>query len=210
MDNPHRHHPGRSIDTISGRRLERLRGVLERRQTDLTLIVENVWDPHNVGAILRSADAVGIMTVHLLYTVEQPPNFRQVGKLSSASARQWLELVVHDDTGRCFASLREQGFRIYASHLTPGAATLYELEATGKTAFVVGNEHRGVSPEACALADAIYFIPMLGMVESLNVSVATAVTLYEACRQRLAAGRYAAPSLDAPSLDALLRDWARR
>lgn len=209
MQNATPGHAGRSIDTISERRKARLRGVLERRQPDLTLVIENVWDPHNVGAILRSADAVGIMTVHLLYTIEQAPNFRQVGKLSSASAKQWLELRVHDSVDRCFGALRDEGFHIYASHLTPEATTLFDLDATGKTAFVVGNEHRGVSEEACALADAIYVIPMMGMVQSLNVSVANAVTLYEACRQRRAAGLYDRPSLDAPRIDALLREWGR-
>jgi tRNA (guanosine-2'-O-)-methyltransferase len=186
-----------------------LRGVLERRQPDLTLVVENVWDPHNVGAILRSADAVGIMTVHLLYTVEEAPTFRQIGTLSSASAKQWLDLRVHDSARKCFGELREQGYRIYASHLTPQAVSLFDLDATGKTAFVLGNEHRGVSEEACALADAVYTIPMMGMVQSLNVSVANAVTLYEACRQRRAAGLYETPRIEAPRIDALLRDWAR-
>jgi tRNA (guanosine-2'-O-)-methyltransferase len=203
-------HTGRSLDTISARRRERLRAVLERRQPDLTIVLENIWDPHNVGAILRSADAVGIMTVHLLYYIEQAPDLRTIGKLSSASAKQWLTIRRHGSVEECYAALRDAGFAIHASHLTPSATSLYELDATRPTAFVIGNEHRGVSDTACALADGIFFIPMAGMVQSLNASVANAVILYEAYRQRAAAGLYAQPRLESGQLDQLLADWARK
>ncbi|HOJ05195.1 MAG TPA: RNA methyltransferase [Bacteroidota bacterium] len=199
-----------SLETITERRRERLEGVLRRRQTGLTIVLENVWDPHNVSAILRSADATGVHRVHLLYTIETPPDLVKHGKLSSASARKWLEFTVHDSVESCFAALRAEGFRIYASHLTREAISLHAIDFREPTALIVGNEHRGVSDEACAQSDGIYYIPMMGMVESLNVSVASAVSLYEGMRQRVAAGLYDAPQLDAAAFDAALRDWAQR
>ncbi|MBI5646012.1 MAG: RNA methyltransferase [Ignavibacteriae bacterium] len=200
---------GRSIDTITDTRREKLAGVLRRRQHDAALVVENVWDPHNVAAILRTADAVGIQDVHLLYHVEKLPNVRRIGKQSSASANKWLSFHVHDSVEACVAALRAGGYSICVSHLTTRSVPLYEIDATGKHAFVVGNESRGVSDELLAAADVVYHIPMMGMVQSLNVSVATAVTLYEVLRQRLTAGLYDRPA-DEERVRERLEDWARK
>ena len=199
-----------TIDTITDRRRLRFEQVLHRRQPDLVLVLENIWDPHNVSAILRSADAVGVLHVHLLYTIEKAPNLKRHGKLSSASARKWLDFTVHERTEDCFAQLRSEGFRIYASHVHDDSVSLYDLDFTESCAIVLGNENRGVSEEACALADGLYTIPMMGMVESLNVSVAAAVSLYEALRQRQQRGLYDAPRLDAHALQGKLADWAQR
>ncbi|MCB2205913.1 RNA methyltransferase [bacterium] len=199
-----------TIDTITERRKKRLESVLRRRQTGLTIVIENVWDPHNVSAILRSADAVGIRTVYLLYTIEKAPNLKRHGKQSSASAKKWLNFRVFDDTEKCFEALREEGFRIYASHLTKHAIGLHDIDFSQKTAIILGNEHRGVSEEACALSDGVYFIPMMGMVESLNVSVAAAVSLYEALRQRNEAGLYDAPQLGEHGVQETLIEWAQK
>jgi tRNA (guanosine-2'-O-)-methyltransferase len=199
-----------TLETITDRRRQRLEGVLRRRQNTLTIVLENVWDPHNVSAILRSADAVGIHTVHLLYTVEDPPNLLRHGKQSSASAKKWLETVLHSDVDSCFAALRAQDFRVYASHLTREAVGLHSIDFTQPTAIILGNENRGVSDEACERADGVYFIPMMGMVESLNVSVAAAVSLYEALRQRNAASMYDSPQLGEEMVRETLRSWAQR
>ena len=187
-----------------------MEAAIQHRQSDLTLVLENVWDPHNLGAILRSADAVGVLAVHLLYYIEKEPNLRQVAKQSSASAKKWLDIHSHDSVQDCVASLRESGFQIYASHLTKSSISLYDLDLTKPTAFVVGNEHRGVSDDLCTLADGVFFIPMMGMVESLNVSVATAVTLYEAYRQRCATAMYETSKMNEEEIAELLRDWAKR
>jgi tRNA (guanosine-2'-O-)-methyltransferase len=197
-----------TIDTITDRRRRRLEEVLRKRQTDLSIIVENVWDPHNVSAILRSADAVGIQRIHLLYTIEKAPNLRRFGKQSSASAKKWLDFTVHGNTEECFAALHEEGYSVFASHLSRDAVSLHEMDFTRKTAIVLGNETRGVSDEACALADGIYLIPMMGMVESLNVSVAAAVSLYEALRQRKQAGLYDSPQLGEEGVHEKLIEWA--
>src|SRR3990172_7332977 len=135
----------------SEQRKKKILGVLTRRQPDLTIVVENIHDPHNVSAMLRSADAVGIHEVQLVYTKEK---FPKVGKKSSSSANKWVGRRRFDSIQACFAQLRSEGFTIYATRLEEGAKSLYTLDLTRKTAFVFGNEHEGVSDEAARLADA--------------------------------------------------------
>jgi len=189
------------------RRLQKIRRVLRQRQTDLTVVLENIHDPHNVSAILRSADAVGIAEVHLVYTTEE---FPKIGRKSSASASKWVGRWKWQSVEKCYSTLREQGFKIYASQLDSKSVSLFNLNLTKKIALVFGNEHRGVSEEAVALADARFMIPMYGMIESLNVSVACAVSLYEASRQRLAQGHYSKPKLSDIGLRALAGEWSKR
>ena len=189
------------------RRAERFRGVLARRQPDLTVVLENIHDPHNVSAILRSCDAVGVLRVELLYTTEK---FPRIGRKSSSSANKWLDRRPHRSVDACYEALRGEGFRICATHLGGASVSLYALNLTSPVALVFGNEHRGVSDEAAAKADLRFHIPMMGMIQSLNVSVAAAVSLYETLRQRLAAGGYADPSLPPVELDRLFTDWIQR
>lgn len=191
----------------SARRMEKIRGVLARRQPGLTVVMENIHDPHNVSAILRTCDAVGIMRVELLYTQEK---FPRIGKKSSSSANKWLDRRRHASVDSCYAALRDEGFRVYATHLGPGAVSLYDLDLTHKVALVFGNEHRGVSDEAAAKADGNFQIPMIGMIQSLNVSVAAAVSLYEAFRQRLACGANHRCLLTQEEQDALYEEWTKR
>jgi tRNA (guanosine-2'-O-)-methyltransferase len=188
-------------------RLNRLREVLERRQPDLTVVMENIHDPHNVSAILRSCDAAGVMKVQLVYTGTEFPD---IGKKSSASAKKWVELRRFRSINECYGKLHEEGFKIFATRLAGESISLYKVGMTGKTAFVVGNEHEGVSEEAAGVADGIIRIPMFGMIRSLNVSVATAVILFEAVRQRIEAGQYAAPKLEESELETFLKEWAMK
>jgi tRNA (guanosine-2'-O-)-methyltransferase len=189
------------------RRLNRLETVLRRRQPDLTVVMENIHDPHNVSAILRSCDAAGVMGVQLIYTSTEFPD---LGKKSSASAKKWVEQRHFENVKECYDKLHEEGYAIYATHLEEAAKVPYEIDMTKKTAFVVGNEHEGVSLEAAHLADGILQIPMFGMIQSLNVSVATAVILFEAVRQRIAAGHYAKARLSDVDLAKLLKEWAMK
>ena len=189
------------------RRLDKIRKVLSRRQPDLTVVMENIHDPHNVSAILRSCDAVGILRVELLYTLEK---FPRIGKKSSSSANKWLERRKHKSVDECYARLRDEGFTIYATQLGESAVSLYELDLRKRVALVFGNEHRGVSDEAAEKADGNFQIPMLGMIQSLNVSVACAVSLYEVLRQRLACGDLLKPKLLENELEALYNDWIKR
>lgn len=191
------------------RRQERVRSVLERRQPDLTLILENVHDPHNVSAILRSCDAVGVLQVHAVYSIELPPP-GMFARQTSASAAKWVDVVRHDSIAACAAELRGAGLQILATALGQDSRPLHDWDLTRGVALIVGNEMRGVSDEALALADGLVEIPMAGMVQSLNVSVASAVCLYEAFRQRLAVGAYDAPRLPANVLAMMEQDWLKR
>jgi tRNA (guanosine-2'-O-)-methyltransferase len=191
------------------RRHQRIRRVLERRQPDLTVVLENVHDPHNVSAVLRSCDAVGILRVHTIYTVEQPPE-RAYARTISASAAKWIDVERHDSVDACYARLRAEGFRILATALTEESEQFYDLDLTRPVALVFGNEMRGVSEEAVSHADGSVEIPMRGMIESLNISVACAVTLFEAARQRAVSGAYDTPKLSDVELLHLSEDWLRR
>jgi tRNA (guanosine-2'-O-)-methyltransferase len=189
------------------RRIERFRSVISRRQRDLTVVLENIHDPHNVSAILRSCDAVGILRVELLYTIEK---FPALGKKSSSSASKWVECRKHRDVAACYAALRREGFKVLATAVADAAPDLFDLDLTGPVAIVLGNEHRGVSTEASSLADGLFRIPMSGMIESLNVSVAAAVCLFEAYRQRVRSGRVSTSALAGDEQSRLLEEWLKR
>jgi tRNA (guanosine-2'-O-)-methyltransferase len=189
------------------RRLNRLMQVLRHRQPDMTVVMENIHDPHNVSAVLRSCDAAGVMELQLIYT---DTDFPDIGKKSSASAKKWVELRQFKNVKDCYKKLHEEGFTIYATHLEEKATSLFEIDLTKKVAIVVGNEHKGVSPEAARSADGILQIPMFGMIQSLNVSVATAVILFEAVRQRIASEQYDDSKYSITELADLLKIWAMK
>ena len=186
-------------------RLARLRSTIERRQPTLHLVLEDVHDPHNVSAVLRTCEAVGVGTVHLVYVAEK---FPKIGRTSSASAWKWVDIRRYDSIEECYGTLRAQGCQIYATDLSERAQSLYTLDLASPAALVFGNEHRGVSPEASQRADGNLLIPMTGLIQSLNISVACAVTLYEAFRQRDVAGMYATPQLSTEAVESLLKEWA--
>jgi tRNA (guanosine-2'-O-)-methyltransferase len=191
----------------SEKRTKKIFSVLSRRQPDLTIVIENIHDPHNVSAMLRSADAVGIHEVQLVYTKEK---FPRVGKKSSSSANKWVERRKFDSIQSCYGRLRSEGYTIYATRLDENSRPLYSFDLTAKTAFVFGNEHTGVSDEAAELADAAIMIPMMGMIQSLNVSVACAVTLYEALRQRFVGDKYGTTKFSNPDFDRLYAEWLKK
>ena len=172
-------------------------------------MMENVHDPHNVSAILRSCDAVGVLRTHAVYSIEEPPP-GAFARQTSASATKWVEVERHQSLADCYKQLRAQGFSILVTSLGPDARPLYDCDLRMPVAFVLGNEMRGVSDQARDWADSEIQIPMAGMVESLNVSVACAVCLYEAFRQRSAAGDYEYPKLDPDRLKTLEEEWLRR
>ncbi|MBI5726809.1 MAG: RNA methyltransferase [Ignavibacteriales bacterium] len=167
-------------------------GVVRHRQSSLHLVLENIHDPHNVSAIFRSADAVGVPLISLLYNFEK---FPKIGKKSSASAFKWVDRRRFTAVEECYETLHNEGFAIYATTLKDESLSIYDVDFTKPCAIVMGNEHRGISDEVASLADKTIYIPMMGMVQSLNVSVATAVVLYEIMRQRQRAGMYDSPTL---------------
>ncbi len=190
---------------MTEKRKEKILNVLKNRQTDLTVVIEDIHDPHNVSAILRSVDAVGILEVQLLYVNEE---FPKLVKKSSASALKWVDRRNFKSIKECYDKLHNEGFAIYATHLGKKSKSLYELDLTTKVALVFGNEHRGVSTEAAKLADENYQIPMIGMIQSLNVSVACAVSLYEVFRQRQTYRRVS--SLSETDLKKLFNEWIKK
>ncbi len=193
----------------TSRRQERIERVLRRRQPTLTVVLEDVHDMHNASAVLRACDAVGVLDIHLVYVFDDPPP-KAFHRATSGSAAKWVRAHFHESIESCYEALRADDFRIYATALRDNTRDLYGLDLAGPMAFVFGNEHRGVSDTAVDLADGTVGIPMMGMVESLNISVACAVSLYEAMRQRRDAGMYNSPQLDSADLKALNADWVRK
>lgn len=193
----------------STQRETRIDQVLGRRQPGLTVVLEDVHDPHNAAAVLRSCDATGVLEIHTVHEHEPDPSKRP-SRATSSSAAKWVPVVRHDDIAGCYAALRERGMQIVATALTDESVDLYDVDFTRPTAIVMGNEHRGLTAAAIAGADVTVRIPMSGMVESLNISVATAVTLFEAFRQRRVAGLYNAPQLDDAELTRLRAEWVTR
>lgn len=166
-------------------REEKVNGVAERRFEDLELLLENVDDPHNIGAILRSCDAVGVGRVHLVYTKGRPPRMGELKTNSAASAAKWLTIIKWESLDACLKDIATRERRLYVTALSEKGVPQWETKLTESCVVAVGNEHDGASPELIAAADGIITIPMRGMVQSLNVSVATAVVLEDALRQRL-------------------------
>lgn len=195
------------IKPITRRRLERLASVLARRQPDVAVVLENVHDPHNVSAVLRSCDATGVDSVHLTYSQEEEP---ELSRIVSAGTLRWLNIHRHERINDCYAALRETGHTIYAATVDGPTADLYDLDLTAPCAFVFGNEARGLTAEAAERADGRVRIPMMGMAESLNISVACAVTLFELLRQRRAAGRYAEAGYGREHMERTLATWLER
>ncbi len=189
------------------KRREKIISVLNARQKSLRIVLENIHDPHNVSAIFRTCDAAGVPKASLIYYIEK---FPKIGKKSSASAFKWVERDKFKDVKSCYDGLREEGFQVYASAIVEDAVSIYDLDLTKKVALVLGNEHRGVSEEAAELADKKFIIPMKGMVQSLNVSVAAAVILYEAFRQRQKKGMYACSEFTNEELDKMVNNWCKK
>jgi tRNA (guanosine-2'-O-)-methyltransferase len=186
-------------------RNNRLVSVLNKRQPDLTVLLENVFDPHNISAVMRTCDAVGIQDIYILNT-KIPPH-KKWGAKSSSSAAKWLTIHQFTDAAACFATLRQHYKKIYTTHLSTGAVGLHELNLTEPVALVFGNEHSGVSEEIIAMADGNFIIPQVGIIKSLNISVACAVSLYEAYRQKANAGHYDKTKLEGEKLEALRNEW---
>jgi tRNA (guanosine-2'-O-)-methyltransferase len=192
---------------LTPKRFTRIRKVVEKRQKFLTVVLENIHDPHNVSAILRSADAVGIDNIYLIYNTNK---FPKIGKTSSGSSKKWIGLNRFDNAKDCFDMLKKDKFKIYSGYLEDKKkiTSLYDLRLTGKVALVFGNEHTGVSEDAKKFTDKSFMIPMHGMTQSLNVSVAVAVCLYEALRQRELKGMYAKSEYSEKELQKKINDYS--
>ncbi len=184
----------------------RLKNVLANRQFDLTVVMENVFDPHNISAVMRTCDAVGIQEIYILNT--KIGKHKKWGARSSSSAAKWLTIHEYDDASVCFSELRRKFSLILTTHLSSNAISLYNIDFTRSVALIFGNEHDGVSEEIRTLADGNFIIPQVGMIRSLNISVACAVSLYEAFRQKQMAENYGTNKLPEADLKSLWDRWS--
>ena len=154
---------------------------------------------------MRTCDAVGIQEIYVLNT--KIPRHKKWGAKSSSSAAKWLSVHQFENAAECFSSLRNNYSKILTTHLSSDALNLYKIDFTERLALVFGNEHSGVSDEIRSMADGNFIIPQSGIIRSLNISVACAVTLYEAYRQKVNAGHYLDPRLSTDKRNKLLEGW---
>lgn len=172
-------------------REEKFRRVASQRQLNLTVILENVHDPHNIGAVMRTCDAIGVAEIYVLYTDEQlTEETLAIGTRAAAGAKKWVDVHLFTTVADCFAAVKQKYDFVLSTHLAEDAKSLYELDLSQSVALLFGNERDGVSEESLAYSDGNFIIPQMGMVQSLNISVACAVTLYEGLRQRAMKGYY--------------------
>ncbi|WP_143871087.1 tRNA (guanosine(18)-2'-O)-methyltransferase TrmH [Catenovulum sediminis] len=168
-------------------RLQRIKRMLNNRQTDLTVCLEDVHKTHNLSAIVRTSDAVGVHYVHAVMSNDNPLRMRTG---TARGSQNWVQVIQHDSSQRAIRALRQQKIQLLATNLSDRSVDFREIDYTQPTAIVFGQERDGISDAVLTDADAHIAIPMVGMVQSLNVSVASALVLYEAQRQRAAAGMY--------------------
>lgn len=185
-------------------RFARLRNALSRRQPDLTVLMERVNKSHNFSAILRSCDAVGALEAHVV----PPDTGVELHHDTAAGSSKWVDVRSWSGVGEAVDALHAEGFRVLAAHPGDDARGFHDVDLTGPTAFMMGAELHGISDEGLARADERVVIPMAGLVRSLNVSVATALLLFEAKRQREAAGLYDRPRIPPEEFRRRLFEWA--
>ncbi len=181
-------------------RLAIIKASLNRRQTGLTVVMENVRKPHNLAAVARTLEAVGGLEIHAITNLTSI----RLTQMSAGGTKKWIKVRKHSDTDQGLKYLKQQGFQIIATSLCENSKDYREIDYTKPTAILVGEELEGISEQAKQMADENISIPMTGMVQSLNVSVASALVLYEAYHQRMAAGLYDNRSLDEKTYMTLL------
>lgn len=192
---------------MSPDREAKISAVAAARWLDLTVVLENVHDPHNIGAVLRSCDAAGVREIFLILSDPRIPRTKlPLGKRSSAGAAQWVDVRVFHSAAEGFGQVKNTYGRLLAACPPPASAELFDLDLKQSCALVFGNEHSGLSEEALGWCDGAFYIPQQGMAGSLNISVACAVTLFEAFRQR----RDTSPAGDPAQRRKLLEDYLRR
>lgn len=193
-------------------REHRILDLVRWRQRDFIVILENIHDPHNLGAIVRSCDAAGVGEIHVIYSKEGENSIEKyVGKRASRGAAKWVDVSFYTSAAKCFEVVRSKVDHVYATHLSEAAQSLYHMDLTASFALVLGNEKDGISAEVLAMCDANIVIPMYGMVQSINVSNACAIILFEAMRQRIINGNYDRElNLEDTSTNTLLQSYLAR
>lgn len=183
-------------------RNEKIIELLDRRQTNITVFMDEVHKPHNLAAIIRTCDAIGIGDVHAVYPKSMVKNCR-----ISMGSHRWVTTHTHSDLQSGLAQMKKEKMQVLAAHFSDRAVNFRQIDYTKPTVILVGSEKYGVSEAAAEMADEHLLIPMLGMVQSLNVSVATAIILYEAQRQRENAGFYKKRQLSDAACEKFRFEW---
>lgn len=169
---------------LTDKRAKKIEAVAKRRQEGI-IVFEDIHDPHNAAAVLRTADAFGIQKVYFIFENQEKFNPKKVGKASSSSANKWLDFEVFSSTKECFKKLEKQGYTTIGTVLNERAKSIFKTDfKKPKVALVFGNEHAGLTQTAIDLCDAHVYVPMQGFVQSLNLSVTAAICMYEMFRQR--------------------------
>ena len=158
-------------------RESKFKRVIAKRQTDLTVVFENVNDPHNISAVLRTCDSVGVKEVYIIQTIERL--YTKLGKKSSSSASKWVDIHWFFSVEECMIEVRKKYKNIFGTKLTEQSKSLYELNLTESTALVFGNEVFGVSQNAIELCDGTIEIPQLGSKHSLNIAVSAGIVIWD-------------------------------
>lgn len=164
-------------------RQEKINKVKDNRKKAI-VILEDIHDPHNAAAVWRSCDAFGIGTVYLIFDKEKEFDPKKIGKSSSSSANKWIDFRIFHSTKECLDQVNKEGYTTYATILDKKAKSIYETQFVDKAAICFGNEHTGLSKTAMKMADKKIYIPMMGMVQSLNLSVTAGICVFEYGRQR--------------------------
>ncbi len=185
-------------------RIEKVKRVLSHRQPDLRVVLEEVKNTHNASAVVRTCDAAGILYVDIISAAEEP---FPVNEAISTRAEKWIDFRYHTSTEACLKKLKDTGFKIAATHLKKEALSYTDLDYTQPLAIVFGNEAEGISDEALSLADYAIRIPMVGMAQSLNLSVSVGIILYEAMKQRQEKGYYDLRRLSEEEFERLVKTW---
>ncbi len=194
---------------MTPQRQKKVKEVLDHRQKDLVVVLENIDDPHNIGAILRSCDAFGVLDVHLLYTQGRAPRLGELKTKAAASALKWLRLTKWNSAAALIKYLKKKKMKIAVTSLRGRSRDVHSVDCIAPLAFVLGNEHTGVSLEMIKAADMNARIPMVGFVQSFNVSVAAAILLYEAYQQREKVGKYLKASFNKIEQKKILKNWEK-
>lgn len=188
----------------TARRIERVKRLLSLRQPDLRVVLEGVAIAHNASAVIRTCDAAGVLHLDL---VSPNPDLLGINKAISTKAEKWIEVRIHRSLEACLFPLKKRGFKVAVTHLGENAVDYTEMDYSIPLAIVFGSESEGVSPEALKLADHSIRIPMLGMVQSLNLSVSVGIILFEALKQRRALGFYKRRRLSDEEFERYLQKW---
>lgn len=194
---------------LTNARQSKIERVIAQRQQTI-VILEDIHDPHNAQAVIRTCDCFGVQTVYFIFEKEKAFNPTEIGKLTSSSANKWIDYKIFNSTEECYKAVRDLAYPIFATVINDKAESIFKADFTlEKLAIAFGSEQRGLSEKAIANAGRLLTIPMSGMIQSLNLSVTAAITLFEITRQRHLAGMEKF-SLSAQEQKALIESFSKR